>query len=194
MTFPPCSRIERDTAVIVVVDVQLRLAAAMAERERVLDRCAKLIGLASIVEMPVIVTRQYPAGLGDIEPALAGALETAEQEGTTVHRADKVAFCCLKEPAFREALVATGRGQVVLAGMETHICIAQTAIALLEEGFDVHVAADAVCSRRDSDHATALARMGAAGANLTVAESVMYEAVGCAGTDEFKRLLALVKG
>jgi len=194
MTFPPRSCIDRDTAVLVLVDVQERLAAAMSDRERVLEHVWKLIGLARIVGMPVIVTRQYPEGLGDLEPVVAEALASAEQEGVTVHRADKVAFCCLREPAFREALVATGRGQVVIAGMETHICITQTAIALLEEGFDVHVVSDAACSRRESDHATALARMAAAGANVTVAESVMYEAVGCAGTDEFKRLLSLVKG
>ena len=102
-------------------------------------------------------------------------------------------FSCLAEPAFRERIEGLGRRHVVLAGMETHICITQTALALLEEGYAVSVAADATCSRRATDHEIGLARLRDAGAQITVIESVLYEALERAGTPEFRAVLELVK-
>lgn len=186
--------VDRDDLVLVVIDVQERLSAVMEARERIVERSVQLVRTAALLGVPVIVTRQYPKGLGDTEPALAAAIESAESQGANVQRVDKTAFCACREPAFEEALVFTGRTQVAIAGMETHICIAQTALTLLANGYRVQVVADACCSRNAHDHAIALDRMRAEGVVVTVSESVQYEAVGEAGTPEFRSLLAIVKG
>lgn len=176
----------RDDAVLVVVDVQERLAATMKERESVIAAVLLLASAARRLSVPVIVTRQYPKGLGDLVAEVAEAL-------SDVPPVDKVAFSCLAEPAFRERLVATGRRQVVLAGMETHICVAQTALALRHEGWQVFVVADAVCSRVALDHEMALDRLRAAGVTVTTAEAAVYELLGRAATDEFTDVLQAVK-
>ncbi len=106
---------------------------------------------------------------------------------------DKTAFCACGEPAFLSALESFGRPQVVIVGMETHICVTQTALDLLGRGYRPQVVADACCARRPDDHAIALDRMRAAGVVVTTTQSVMYEAVGVAATDEFRALLEIVK-
>lgn len=181
-------------AVVIIVDVQERLAAAMDRRQSVLDACDKLVRTAAATGVPVLATRQYPVGLGDLEPTLAERLAALAAEGASVSGADKVAFNCFAEPAFVEALKATGRRQLVIAGMETHICVVQTALAALAAGFDVHVVADGCCSRDAENHERALSRLGAAGIVVTVTESALYELVGEAGTEEFRTLLRIVKG
>ena len=180
------SLVRRDAAVLVVVDIQERLASAMPRRDAVVATAVLLARAADVLGIPVVLTRQYPRGLGDTVAELLWAEGT---EGAV----DKTTFDCLREPGFVTRLEKTGRRQVVLAGMETHICVAQTALSLVGAGYDVHVVADAVCSRRDTDRDTALARLRAAGATVSVAESVLYEALGEAGTPEFKAVLDLVK-
>lgn len=187
------SLIDRDGYALVVIDLQERLAAAMEDRERVVRAATALARTAALTGAPVIVTRQYPRGLGSTVPEFEDVLVELAEDGAKVLGTDKMAFCCAAEREFLEILRATGRMQVVLAGMETHICIAQTALALAAEGFAVHVAADACCSREKAAHDVALDRLRAAGVTVTWSESVMYEAVGAAGTDEFKRLLDIVK-
>jgi nicotinamidase-related amidase len=176
----------RHAAVLVLVDVQERLANAMAGREEVVAACVLLARVAHELGVPTIVTRQYPQGLGDVVAEFADIAERAVI-------VDKTAFDCMKEPAFVDSLARTGRRQVVLAGMEAHICITQTALALIADGYDVHVVADAVCSRRDADRDVALDRLRAAGVTVTCTESAIYEALGEAGTPEFRSVLALVK-
>ncbi len=185
--------VRREDAALVVIDVQDRLAAAMGSRDAVIARCVMLAKVAVLVGMPIVVTRQYPKGLGETVGELESVLLAAASAGARVQSLDKTAFCCAAERPFMDALEATGRSQVIVAGMETHICVAQTALALAGSGRDVHVAADACCSRFIIDHDTALDRLRAAGVTVTTTESVMYEAVGVAGTDEFKALLAIVK-
>lgn len=191
---PADTVVSRDACVLVVVDVQERLAAVMDARESVIERSRLLVSAAGIVGVPVIVTRQYPKGLGDTEPSLAETIGAVETQGALVYRADKVCFDCFAEPSFVDAVATTGRRQLLIVGMETHICVTQTALSGLRSGFDVHVAADAVCSRQVGNHEIALMRMAHAGAVVTTAESAAYELVGRAGTDEFKALLAVVKG
>lgn len=195
MTSTGHNLVDRDGLVLVVVDIQERLAAAMERRAQVAGNAAKLARLAAIVGAPIIVTRQYPKGLGETVPEVEQPLADLEADGAAVRRVDKTTFCCAGEPAFMEALRATGRTQPVLVGMETHICVTQSALALLEMGgYAPQVVADACCSRETEAHETALDRLRAAGVVVTTTESVMYEAVGAAGTDEFKKLLAVVKG
>ena len=185
--------VERETCALVIIDIQERLAAAMSDPDAVVSVTDKLARTLAMLEAPIIVTRQYPKGLGPTVPALEGVLLRLAEEGANVLGVDKMAFCCAEERDFIEALRATGRTQVALVGMETHICVVQTALTLCAEGFDVHVVADGCCSREQEAHDIALDRMRAAGVTVTWSESVMYEAVGLAGTDEFKRLLQIVK-
>jgi len=173
--------------------VQERLAVTMERRDTVLAAAEKLVETSALLGVPIVVTRQYPAGLGDTVPRLASAIREASAT-TTVREADKVSFDCFGEPAFAEAVVATGRRQLLIAGMESHICIVQTALSGLEGGYSVHVVADACCSRDADAHELALARLRSAGAVVTTTESVLYELVGAAGTDEFRGLLRIVKG
>jgi len=190
---PPSSVVSRGDAVLVVIDIQQRLAAAMEHAKGVVAATGLLIRAASIAGVPIVVTRQYPQGLGDTHPAVEHVLKEAADSGAGVVVVDKTSFDCFAEPAFADAVCATGRRQLVLAGMESHICVAQTGLIGLREGFDVHVVADACCSREAYAHDVAVHRLGAAGAVVTLAESVAYELVGQAGTPEFKRLLAAVK-
>lgn len=185
---------DRDDLVLVVVDIQERLAAAMDERERVLSATARLIRTCSLVLAPVIATRQYPKGLGDTVPELVAVLDEISVAGRLVEVVDKTSFCACDEPAFLGALEETARRQVLVVGMETHICVTQTALTLAEAGYRVQVAADACCSRDARLHEIALDRLRAAGVVVTTSESAMYEVVGRAGTDEFKALLDIVKG
>lgn len=185
--------VERDKAVLVLVDMQERLTAVMADRERVLAASVRLAKTFALVGAPIIITRQYPQGLGPTESVLEAAVVAIAEEGATVVGVDKTAFCACSEPEFLETLGAWGRPQVVLAGMETQICITQTALELVAGGYMPHVAADGCCSREHMMHEVALDRMRAAGVTVTTSESVMYEIVGRAGTDEFRSLLRIVK-
>jgi len=183
----------RDDAALLVIDIQERLAVAMPRRDAILSAADKLMRTAALVGVPVVMTRQYPTGLGNVEPQLREAAESVS-DSTTVLWADKVAFDCFAEPAFSAVLGSTGRRQLVIAGMESHICVVQTALSALRDGFEVHVVGDACCSRDAASHESALARMRDAGAVITTTESVLYELVGEAGTDEFRSLLRIVKG
>ena len=183
-------RVDRDRSVLVVVDVQERLAAVMPRRDEVSATSSRLVRTADVLGIPVAVTRQYPKGLGDTVPEVVSALEELEVAAPVV---DKTTFCCSDEPAFTAVLDEIGREQVLLVGMETHICVTQTALALKAVGRGVFVVADGVCSRDDRDHEVALARLRAAGVVVATSESVMYEALGRAGTPEFKRVLEIVK-
>lgn len=178
--------IDRTRAVVVLIDAQERLADVMPRRDAVVNTMALLARASLVLGVPIVVTRQYPRGLGDTVPELV--------EAVGVHQpVDKVAFDCTREPAFSRALEAVGCTQVVIAGMEAHICVTQTALSLGAGGYDVHVVADAVCSRRDADRDVALDRLRAAGVTVTTSESVIYEALGEAGTAEFRAILEIVK-
>ena len=185
--------ISRDDMVLVVVDIQSRLADVMPKRDTVIEATSKLVRVAALVGAPIIVTRQYPKGLGDTVDELQSELVALAEQGHRVTSVDKTTFCCAAEPEFMEALAGTGRKQVVLVGMETHICITQTALALAGSGYQVQVVANGVCSIDEGNHAIALNRLQSAGVVITTSESVMYEAVERAGTDEFKGLLQIVK-
>ncbi|GAV31557.1 amidases related to nicotinamidase [Coriobacteriaceae bacterium EMTCatB1] len=145
-----------------------------------------LVQGAGELGVPVIATRQYPQGIGEIVPEIAEALGDAR----TI---DKMSFDCMAEPAFVGALRGFGRRQAVLCGMEAHICVTQTALSMAAAGLEPVVVADAVCSRRDFDRDVALDRLRHHGVEVVTAEQALYEMLGRAGTEEFKRVLAIVK-
>ena len=179
--------LEREQTLISVVDMQEKLAAAMAERNRVIANARKLILTGLRLGVPMVVTEQYPKGLGPTVPELVEDL--AEQYAPI----EKLAFGCCSEPAYMERLEASGRKRIILCGMETHVCVLQTCMVLLENGMDVHVAADAVCSRDPEHRQIGLDQMAQAGAVITCVEAVVFQLLGRAGTPEFKDVLKFVK-
>lgn len=187
-TFSP----RREAACLVVVDVQENLARAMPADTfpRVTRNLVLLATAARILGLPTLLTEQYPKGLGrtigPVVEALAGG-------GTPPAPIEKVDFACTAVPAFCEALRASGRRTVILTGVETHVCVLQTALGLLEAGYTVHVPADAVASRTAANRQIGLDLMGRAGAVVTSTETVVFQLLGRAGTPEFKALAPLVK-
>lgn len=178
--------IDRSEAVLVVVDVQERLAAVMDQREKVSANCRRLIEGAKILGIPTIVSEQYPKGLGPTEEDLRGALAPFDP-------VVKLSFSCCGEPSFMERLGALDRKKVILCGMETHVCVLQTALGLLREGQDVHLVEDAVCSRAKGNWRTGVEFMRDAGAVVTSTETVLFQLLGEAGTVEFQAVSRLVK-
>ena len=180
--------LERDKAVLVVIDVQEKLCLAMDHK--VLGKLTRNIGIllesASELNVPVLVTEQYVKGLGATLPELkekAGAASFYE----------KMSFSSCGSAEFVEALKASGRTQIIVTGMETHVCVLQTVIELRDAGFEVHVVKDAVMSRDKRNWQTAVEAMTLTGAVPTCTESVMFQLLKVAGTEEFKKLCKLVR-
>ncbi len=178
--------LEASRSALVVVDVQERLAPAMTAGEAAIARCAVLMQAASRLAVPIVISEQYPKGLGPTVKALA-ALVPADA------RVAKLTFSCAGEPAFAARIAALKRGQFILCGMETHVCVLQTALGLAATGARIAVVEDAVASRRPSDTAAALRRLERAGVDVVTSEMVVFEWLGRAGTPEFKALSALIR-
>ena len=178
--------IDKDAAALLVVDVQARLAPAVRDGERVVERTRLLLEAARQLSVPVIVSEQYPRGLGHTDERL-GELPP----GTTV--IDKTAFSCLREPRLRAYLDRLGRGQIVLCGMETHVCVLQTALDLRHAGWEVFAVADAVGSRTEASRRLGLERMRDRGIDIVDSEMVAFEWLERAGTEAFRKLMPLIK-
>lgn len=162
---PGMTRLTAEASVVCVIDVQTRLVPAMREGEQIVARCRRLVEAARLLGVPLVVTEQYPQGLGPTVPGLAEVLPPP---------LSKTAFSCSGCEGFLEALPAQATA-VVLCGLETHVCVAQTALDLLEAGRQVVVVVDAVTSRHAIDHEVALRRLEAAGAVLSTSEAVLFE-------------------
>ncbi|MEN8234937.1 MAG: hydrolase [Actinomycetota bacterium] len=174
-----------DDAVLVVVDVQGKLARLMHEAPALHDALSQLVRGARVLDIPVIATEQNPVGLGRTIDEIASLLPNPA--------IPKMAFSCCGEPAFVETLTATGRAQVLLAGIETHVCVYQTARDLLAGGREVHVVADAVSSRTAANREIGLAKMRVAGAEMTSVETALFEMLTVAEGPQFKQILEIVK-
>ncbi|WP_018869056.1 MULTISPECIES: isochorismatase family protein [unclassified Thioalkalivibrio] len=183
-----CERSERSP--LLLVDLQERLMAAMPEtdRERTVRNAGRLVEAARQLGIPVEVSRQYPQGLGDTVEPLRSALEDLGDLATVT---DKTAFSCCGEAALEQRLA--GCHSVVIGGAETHVCVTQTALDLLDAGVTVFVAADAVCSRNPELRGNGLERLRAAGAIITNHESVLFEWLGDARAAEFKSVSQLLR-
>jgi len=171
---------------LLVVDVQEILVPAMADGGRVIKGAALLMGAANRLGIPVVVSEQYPKGLG---PTVA-ELRALAPDGAAL---DKVHFSCAADPGIKARLDQLARPQVVIVGIEAHVCVLQTAMQLLAEGREVFVVADATSSRTEANHALAMNRLAAAGAGIVAVEMVVFEWLQRAGTPEFKELSKLVK-
>lgn len=179
--------LRRDGAVLVVVDLQEKLLPAIAEKDRVLRNSLLLLRAARELELPVVLTTQYAKGLGPTVPEV-------QAEAPGVSPVDKVAFGCFGSEEFISHLAGfPGRDQLLVAGIESHICVAQTVLGALGEGYQVHVATDAVGSRAPADREVGLRRMERAGAVLSSTEMAVYELLGRSDGEAFKRLLPYLK-
>lgn len=181
-------RLDRDKAVLLVVDVQQKLAPSMdpAVYASTLKNIDFLIRGTAELNIPVMATEQYPKGLGKTVPELAAACENIVVE--------KMTFGCCGEPTFLERLKELGRSQVIVTGMEAHVCVYQTVLGLLESGYGVHLVRDAIISRGKVDYLSALDNSAAAGAVVTTAETVLFQLLYAATAPEFKAISALIKG
>ncbi len=181
--------LERDMAALLVIDVQERLGAAMPPEPfaRLVKNARILIDSAKVLGLPIFATEQYPKGLG---PTVASLLEALPLDAAPV---DKLEFSCgaVKEVARR--LFQSGRRQVVVAGMETHVCVFQTVRDLCQGGYQPFVVRDAVLSRQSENLETGLALMRECGATITSTETVVFDLLGAAGTPEFKQISPLLK-
>ncbi len=186
MTPSQVKTIIRARTLIAFVDIQERLLPAMSGGEPALANALLLARSAAILQVPTLVTEQYPRGLG---PTVA-PLRTALNVPVTL---EKITFSACGTPAFMHALRARGASDVILCGIEAHVCVLQTCLDLLAEGCHVFVVADAVASRTPENARLGLARMHDAGAAIVSTEMALFELLGQAGTPEFKQVQALLK-
>jgi nicotinamidase-related amidase len=180
--------LRKDDCALVVVDIQEKLLPPIHERERLLRNAQLLLRLAKILDIPIIATTQYARGLGRTVPEIAALLSKDEP-------VDKLQFGCFASERFCAALksLPRQRNTLLLCGMETHICVMQTALGALNNGYVVHVASDAVGSRSEWNWKVGLERMQAAGALISSTEMIIYELLGGSGTPAFKAMLPFLK-
>ena len=175
-------KLDSDRAALVVIDVQEGFRKAIPDFERIARATATLIEGAEAIGIPVLVSEQYPKGLGETVP------EVSEHLPADLRPMEKVVFSAAEAEGFD----LQGRDQVLVCGIETHVCVNQTALDLLADGIDVQVAEDAVGSRTDENKRVGLQKMERAGAEITSVETALFELLGRAGTDEFKTVQTLI--
>jgi len=182
--------LNREDAVLVVVDVQERLVPAIDKElyARSLRNFKVTIETAGTLGLPIVLTEQYPKGLGRTVPDVLRALE-----GKTYERIDKVSFSCARNEGFLAAIAKTARRQVILIGMETHVCVYQTSVDLLNAGYEVFVLDDAVSSRFPHNYRSGIAALRDAGAVVVSTETAVFQLMNVAGTPEFKKISSLLR-
>ncbi len=181
--------VDATKATLLLVDMQERLLPAMTGGAEAESRCVILLKAAKALAVPVTVSEQYPKGLGHTVPGLAAEIGNAPVF-------EKTAFSCWKDEGLREHMIVhheAGRPLVILAGIESHVCVMQTAADLSAAGFGVFAVADAMASRAPASHALALERMRQNGVAVVNTEMIIFELLGKAGTAEFKAFSALVR-
>ncbi len=179
-------RIFKEECSGLVVDIQERLFPVMDKKEQFLKRILILLEGLKALKIPLLVTEQYSRGLGS-------TIEPVKQALEPYVAIEKIAFSCFDEPAFSGALGQLGSKKVIISGIEAHVCVLQTAMDLLDGGYIPVVVADCITSRCPEDKTTAIERMRASGAIITTSESILFELVRVAGTDDFKTISRLVK-
>lgn len=182
------NQLDADRACVLVIDVQEKLLPLVQNHDGIVSATKKLLTAAPIFELPVIVTEQYPRGIGHTIEALSACLQGGRDSVI-----EKSTFSAWAETSVREAILAVDRPQVILTGIETHVCVQQTALDMVSRDYDVYVCADAVGSRGHTDHDRALERMRQDGAWVTTVESVLFELCGRCDAPRFKEMLEVVK-
>jgi nicotinamidase-related amidase len=178
--------LSQEEAFLVVIDVQERFRPLQKDFERMLAGTLRLVRACRLLEIPILVTEQYPKGLGRTVPELRDALGESRA-------LEKTCFSSCGSGEFSQKLLAMGRRQALVCGIETHVCVSQTVHDLLQSGFAVHVAVDAVESRNSLDRETALRKMERAGAILTTSEAAAFELLSDASHPKFREVQGLFK-
>ena len=177
--------LKTDETVLIVIDIQERLVPAMKYGKKVIDNTNILISIAKELEIPIIVTEQYPKGLGKTVPELSSNLE----ENLPY---EKMTFSAYTDEV-SATLEKTGRKKIIVAGMETHVCVFQTVRDLIASGYQVYVVQDAVCSRTKDNFKNGISLMSQMGAVVTNTETVLFDLIKISGTPKFKKLSKLIK-
>jgi len=177
--------LNREEAVLVIIDIQERLVPAMDRGERAIRNTNVLISMAKDMDIPIIATEQYPKGLGSIVPQIEENLEGAR-------KFEKNTFSGCTEGVMAN-LHESGRKKVIITGMETHVCVFQTVRELLKQDYQVFVAADAVCSRTEENYNNGLSLMREMGAVVSNTETILFDLLKESGTPQFKALSKLIK-
>ena len=175
---------------LLIVDIQEKLAPAIHDAAAAVANNRRLLAAAVQLKVPVVVTEQYVRGLG---PTVAELQPWLQDATVDVEKIEKIHFGACGEPGFVAGLQARQRPQIVITGMETHVCVLQTALGLLAAGFSVALVADAASSRTPENKAAAIARLQAAGAQIVTTEMVIFEWLERAGSDDFRALLPLIR-
>jgi nicotinamidase-related amidase len=178
--------LDKSDALLLIIDIQERLAVVMKEKDKVVKNTQHLIELAKMTNLPVVVTEQYPKGLGRTVPELQSVIPGYKP-------IEKTSFDCCGEPSFLSEIGKFGKKKIIIAGMETHVCVLQTTASLLKTGFVTHVVQDAICSRTKENWKTGIAFMHDAGAVVTCTETVLFQLLKVAGTEEFKKISQRIK-
>jgi nicotinamidase-related amidase len=181
-----CTLAKPEESILVVLDLQSSLLRIMPNSERLVERARFLVQTAQLMGVPVIHSEQNAAKLG-------GTAERIEEIIRPVAKIDKTTFSAAAWPTFMQALQASGRRQVVLTGIETHICVVQTLLSLVEQGYSAIACTDALGSRTEDRHQAGLERLRAAGVSLAHTESVAYEWLHDSASPKFKEALRIVK-
>ncbi|WP_395023397.1 hydrolase [Dongia sp.] len=176
--------LDRAKSLLLLVDMQERLVPAMVDAADVRARCGVLLRGAYELSVPILASEQYPKGLG---PTLPGLTEFITQ------RLEKMEFSAYANPAIRDALKRAGQPQLILAGVEAHVCVLQTGLDLIDAGYQVFVVADCVSSRRAESREVALHRVARAGATLITAEMALFEWLRSAEAAEFRSISKLIR-
>jgi nicotinamidase-related amidase len=175
-----------EDTVLIIIDIQEKLFRVIHEKETLSANTVKLIKGIRLLDIPVILTEQNPAGLGPTLSEISSLLPDIEP-------ITKFDFSCCKEEAFLQKLDESKRNQIILCGIETHICVYQTALDLADMGYEVQVAVDCVSSRTTINHDTALTRMGLEGIMPASIEMILFEILRTAKHDKFKEISAVIK-
>lgn len=180
------SLLTREDTAFVAIDFQEKLMPAMSGMEELEDKSVRLIKGMKALGIPTIVTQQYTKGLGETIPSIADALGDFEH-------VEKNTFGCMANEEFASKIKELGRKDIVVCGIEAHICVQQTVLQLMEEGYNVYLPADCVSSRSENDKLWSITRMGEAGAVITTYEAVLYEILRDSKAEGFKEISAIVK-
>ena len=178
--------IDVEQSLLLVIDVQEAFVPHIQEMDRVVERSGIMVEAAKILGLPIIVTEQYPKGLGRTVDALQQSLGDCQYY-------EKTSFSVMKELAIHDAISRTARKQILVAGIETHVCVSQTAFHLLEDDFQVYILADAAGSRRKEDHDIALERVRQASAVITTTEAAIMEMTLTSKHPSFKEISTIIK-
>jgi len=178
--------LDKSDTILLIIDIQERIALVMKEKDKIVKNTQHLIELAKMINIPLVVTEQYPKGLGRTVSELQSSIPGYKP-------IEKTTFDCCGEPSFLSEIKKFGKKKIIVTGMETHVCVLQTTTSLLQAGFVTHVVQDAICSRTRENWQTGLAFMHDAGAVVTCTETVLFQLLRVAGTEEFKKISQRIK-